>query len=180
MDIIEFVKIISKLKALKRSGWVKNNIPDPESVAEHSFQLSLLTMVLASKFGLNVARAIKMALIHDLGEAEIGDIVTVRSGKKLSNHKAKLLKERLSVEKISSLLDSEEIISLFEEFEENKTAEAKLVRQLDKLEMSFQAYEYEKLYQKNLDEFFITTEAILENAELKKIFYELKSLRGLK
>ncbi len=65
-NLIKFAKIVGKLKRLKRTGWVKNNIIDPESVAEHSFRLAVLTMVLAPKVGVDQLKTTKMALIHDL------------------------------------------------------------------------------------------------------------------
>lgn len=76
MEILEFALTLGKLKTLKRSGWIRNNIKNPERVTEHSFRVAVLAMILAPKVGADVNRSVKMALIHDIGEAEIGDIIT--------------------------------------------------------------------------------------------------------
>ncbi len=120
-----------------------------------------------------------MALIHDLGEAEIGDVVTVRGGKRLLNHKDKLEKERIGLQKV--LIDSnnpEEYLQLFDEYEENTTDEAKLVKQLDRLEMAIQAYEYETAHTFSLEEFFLTTDAEVTDQRLRLILKDIEKLRN--
>jgi 5'-deoxynucleotidase YfbR-like HD superfamily hydrolase len=141
MKILDFAFLVGKLKNLKRSGWLRMHIPHPESVAEHSFRLALLAMILATKVGADSNKAVKMALIHDLGEAIIGDIVAIRGKTLLSNLSEKRKKERKAIESILSLVDAQEYVALYNEFENNKTKEAKLVKQLDKLEMGIQAFE---------------------------------------
>ena len=177
MKIVDFALIAGKLKSLKRTGWVRNNIPQPESVADHSFRTALLAMVLAPKIGTDTEKAVKMALIHDLGEAKIGDIVTVKANKILPNLTSKLKKERKAMQEILSLLDQEEYLKLFDEYEENRTKEARFIKQLDKLEMVIQAYEYEKKYKVNLDEFFEYTEKVVDNVKLKQVLKDIEKLR---
>jgi putative hydrolases of HD superfamily len=181
MDILKFAETIGKLKRLKRTGWVRSNIPNPESVAEHSFRVAILTMVLAPILGVDEAKAVKMALIHDLGEAEIGDIVTVRRGKRLANQKTKLAAERKALIHILTLIDSPQAyISLFDEYEENKTPEARLVKQIDRLEMGIQALEYEQDHGIDLEEFFETTQAAVIHEELRLILEVVLTRRNTK
>lgn len=52
-ELIKLLKIVGKLKQLKRSGWVRNNIPDPETVAEHSFRVAMLAMLWAPEAGVD-------------------------------------------------------------------------------------------------------------------------------
>ena len=78
--IVEFVAMTGKSKKILRSGWIREKIKDPESVAEYSFQLSVLAMVLADTLGVDKEKLIKMALLHDLGEVVTGDIVWPREG----------------------------------------------------------------------------------------------------
>lgn len=68
---IQEVNKVVKCKRLKRTGWVKSQIPDPETVAEHSFRVSLLAMILAPQFKVDQTKVTKMALIHDLGELRL-------------------------------------------------------------------------------------------------------------
>ena len=124
MKILDFALILGKLKRLKRTGWVRSNVPSPESVAEHSFRLAVLAMFLAPKFKADVNKCVKMALVHDIGEAETGDIVTKRGKNILTTFKDKILKERKALSKILSVIDREDFIKLFDEYEEGKTKES--------------------------------------------------------
>ena len=65
-------------KQIVRTGWAMMGIPNPESVAEHSFQLCVMAMVFADQLGVDREKLIKMAIIHDLGEILTGDIVWSR------------------------------------------------------------------------------------------------------
>jgi putative hydrolases of HD superfamily len=73
-NYIELLQKINKLKKLKRKGWVLKNVSNPESVAEHSFQTSIMVLLLADKFNLDKSKCIQMALIHDVCECIVGDI----------------------------------------------------------------------------------------------------------
>jgi len=177
MQPINFALTVGKLKKLKRTGWIRHGIPDSESVAEHIFRLAILTMFLANKVGVDSDKSLKMALIHDLGEATIGDIVTRRGKKVLSNTKQKLDKERAALDTILSLVDAEEYTDLFDEYKEQKTKEAQFVYQLDKLEMAIQAYEYEKEHGVDLEEFFESAHSVVQEKALVKILADIEKLR---
>jgi putative hydrolases of HD superfamily len=182
MNILKFASTVGKLKELKRTGWVESNIPDPESVAEHSYRVAMLAMVFAGKLGLKQEKVLKMALIHDLAEAEIGDIVGIRGGVRdeaLIQEKAK--KERRAMARIFSQIDDgEEYLKLFDEYEANVTPEAQLVKQLDRLESGLQALEYEHKHLQDLEEFFITTKADVSHEALSDVLMKIMKLRPVK
>lgn len=180
MDIIKFAKIVGKLKKLKRTGWVKNHVLNPESVAEHSFRVAVLVMILAPKTKVDQLKCIKMALIHDIGEAEIGDIITFHGKMQMSDPLAKAKKERKAIKRILSLIDTEEYIKIFDEFESNKTRNAQFIRQLDKLEMGIQAMEYEKQQKIDLEPFFVNTRTHVLDNYLKEILQKIEFLRPKK
>jgi putative hydrolases of HD superfamily len=140
-NLLHFFKISGRLKTEPRRGWVvKLGMEHPESVADHSYRVVLMTMVYSDARGLDTEKALRMAMLHDLAEAVVGDSIPgerePREKKKLeSSGLRKMLKELpegLSKAYYSSWL----------EFEEGESAEAKLVRQLDKVEMAIQASEY--------------------------------------
>ncbi len=174
-NLIDFVKLIGKLKKLKRKGWIQRNIQDEiESVADHSFQLSILSMIIADKVGLNKDKLIKMSLIHDFPETIVGDITPYEKSAE-KKHEA----EFEAMKKICLLIDSDEYLDLWLEFEEGKSEEAKFLKQLDKIEMIFQALEYELsgTEPKKLNEFWDYTEKQLNNSILINLFETLKKLR---
>jgi putative hydrolases of HD superfamily len=178
VKVLDFALILGKLKKIKRTGWIKFKIPNPESVAEHSFRLAVMAMFLAPKVGANTEKSVKMALIHDLGEAEIGDVVTTRGARVIVDIAKKIENERKGLFKILNLIEEQETLSLFDELIENKTKEAKLVSQLDELEVALQAYEYEKEHEVDLSEFFENNRNIITNKYLKAILSDLEKLKN--
>ncbi len=168
MELIDLVFKIEELKELKRRGWVLREIPNPESVSDHSFMVSILSFLLADK-SLDKDKCIKMALIHDLGESLIGDYTPFDG----ITDEEKYKKEE---EALKTLFGSGEILSLWYEFEEKKTREANFVRTIDKLEMLIQAIKYHERYPDKIElhKFFDAVEKKLYYDKLKEIFYTLK------
>ncbi len=79
--MIEFYKEIYKLKTLLRRGWVMRHIADAESKrvesdGEHVFSTALIAWAVMKKKNLKLdeAKVLKMALIHELGEIDFGDV----------------------------------------------------------------------------------------------------------
>lgn len=173
-DILKIVKIIGLSKKIKRSGWVRENIENPESVAEHSFRVIVLAMLLGPVLNVNEEKLVKMAIIHDLGEVITGDIVTERGEKVDKELKNK--KEEKEERIIKELLEGfgRDYHELFHEMIQRETEEAQIFWQLDKLEMAIQASEYEEEQNKNLEEFFVNAKANILHKKLKEIVNAIK------
>ena len=123
---LDFLFNIQKLKHIKRQNIVQNRY---ESVAEHTWGLAMLAMLFHKEYPhINLEHALTMALIHDLGELEIGDV----SVYDITDEKERQDAERKSINKI--LQDYPFLCSLWEEFESNKTPEARYIQSLDQLE----------------------------------------------
>ena len=175
MKIIDLFIIINKLKTLKRQGWIQKGIKSSEceSVADHSFRLAIITLFLKDYWedkGLDSQKMINMALIHDLGESIIGDI-TPRD-----NIVDKLIKEKQAVNDLINLTEFfNGYKDIWQEFIEEKSEEAKIIKQLDKLEMALQALDYGgKQNAEIYIEFFLSVEKKIKEPFLKKIFDHLK------
>jgi putative hydrolase of HD superfamily len=179
MDLLEllgFAEKVSELKCIKRTGWVRRKVREPESVADHSFMVTVLACFYSKKFGMNSGKCIKMALLHDICEVYAGDIpYRIKSGTR--ERKLKMKKEREGLKRIISLLPrgkGKEILSLWNEWEKQKSKEARLVRDLDKLEMCMQALRYAEKYGKaKFAEFFEDGRKNIKTRDIKKIFLEL-------
>lgn len=178
MTLMDFFHEVGKLKKIKRTGWVREGVPHPESVAEHNFRVAIMAMILA-KGNMNVEKITKMALFHEIGEAVIGDLVWSRAGITNANvKKEKDEKERAAVRRLCEHFgDKEDVYELWEEFEEGKTPEAKFVKDVDKLEMALQAFEYETEHGKSLDEFYVDAKKYIKDPELLKMLERLISTR---
>jgi len=134
------------LKKLRRTGWALRGIRDGESLADHCFGVTLLTMIFADfleDLHLDRDKVLRMALIHELGECRLGDIPSPA----LEFLEGKSLAEREAFRDIFKGTGTlgENYCRLFREFEEAKTLEAKFVRAIDKLEMLITAADYEKI-----------------------------------
>lgn len=182
IDYVAFFKEVGKSKRLLRTGWIREKIKDPESVAEHSFRVGVMAMVLSDKLGipLNKEKLMKMALLHDLGEVITGDVVTERGNIvdiKLRDEKEK--KEHAGIRKIFSTIEgTDEYDDIFHEMIGRATPEAKIFWQFDKLEMVLQALEYEEEQGKDLEEFFESVRIhYIRDSFLSKIFNAIVSQR---
>lgn len=105
-------------------------------------------------------KCIQMALVHDLAEATVGDITPHCGVSDEDKHKMELeAMTKLTTGLLGSAMGAERILSLWKEYEQGTTEEAKLVKDMDKLEMILQALEYEQdgENKKSLDGFFDST-----------------------
>uniref|UniRef100_A0A7E5A1G6 5'-deoxynucleotidase HDDC2 n=1 Tax=Panagrellus redivivus TaxID=6233 RepID=A0A7E5A1G6_PANRE len=156
-QIFDLLNVLDNLKHLVRTGWKHFEIPEPETVAGHMYRMAVLAMALAGEDpSLDIVRCVKMALVHDIGEAIVGDI-TPRCG---VSEETKFTLEENAVLKIASYVGpavGDEWEALWREYEAASTPEAKAVKQLDKFDMVAQAATYEKKYGIDLSEFFNTT-----------------------
>ena len=177
LPIIEVFYEFNHLKTLFRQGWLRAGVSKAqcETVAEHTLGVALLALFLADAHfpQLDKARLVRMALLHDFGEIYAGDIVP---GKMSLAEKHEL--ERKSVERVlGKLPNGREYLAVWEEFEAGQTAEARLLRELDRLEMGLQAAVYEQDGLGNLDKFFDSADRALSTPELRNIFTALLKLR---
>ena len=174
--LVRFFHVVGKLKQEKRRGWVDRGVKNPESVADHSFMLALMALVFCERKKLDSGKAVKLALVHDLPEAVVGDVVTLPEHEKDERWLAeKHAREERALEEILSSLDegmSEKIRVLWKEFEARETLEARLVYELDRLDAIFQAQEYakDKELEARLQVFFDYGNSRLKDNELRKIF----------
>ena len=168
----------NQLKHLYRQGWLQRGIPleNVESVAEHTLGVALLTLWLAEAYfpAVDADKALRMALVHDFGEIYAGDLTPndrVAAGEKAQ-------RERAAVQEVlGKLVNGQRYLALWEEFETGETPEARLVRQVDRLEMALQASVYRGQGYGNLEEFFATARAALTDPPLTALFEELEALR---
>jgi len=135
------IDYILKLKTIKRTGWIsKAKILKAESVADHSYSLTALSMVFSDLLGLDTEKVMKLCIIHDLAESIIGDYMPEEISI-LDKH----IKEDNAMKVIISSFPSKIAIlysELWKEYTLNQTKEVHLVKQLDKMEMYLQANQY--------------------------------------
>lgn len=180
---LPLLRELLNLKKLRRTGWQLRGIKDGESLADHSFGVSLLTLILAGQVAtpLNRERALLLAMVHELGEVRVGDIPFPA----LPYFPEKSAMEQRAVADLLCCLGSsgETLIEAFSEFEAGATVEARFVRAIDKFEMLLTAAEYERAGVASLLDFwrndatFRTFEEFPELAELAIYLRETRQQR---
>ena len=173
--VIEAFFEILSLKNLFRQGWLKNGVERKfcESVADHSFSTAMLAWLLAEEYfpNLDTSKIIKYSLIHEIGEIYAGDITPDDNTTDIEKFKL----EFVSVKRVfDKLTNGEKYIKLWEEFEHSKNKEAKFVKQIDRLEMAFQAHFYENTLDMNLQDFKDSAKKVLTEEILKELSESIK------
>ena len=171
--ISKFFFQIAELKKLPRSGWkIKVGLENSESVAEHSYMMSVMSMVFSDMKSLNSEKVLKMSILHDWAESKIGDF--------MPDQIACDKKSELESYAMSEILESlpqkiqDDYQNMWNEFLLRETPEAKLVHELDKLEMALQA----KIYEKDVDPekvkpFIISAVEQIIDPDVKKVLMDI-------
>jgi putative hydrolase of HD superfamily len=168
-----------RLKRTPRTGWVMRGVNDAESVADHSFGVAFVSLILAEMVEqpLDKTKLLTIALLHDLPESVISDLPTPAVA-----HFAPGAKRKAEIEALNELLCRLPCAGLWhawwEEFENGTSIEGQLVRDADRLDMLIQAYVYEQTTGNRwLEEFWPRSDAShFECAAAQALYEELRSL----
>ena len=134
-----FLHEAGHLKNLPRSGWLLLGIRQPESVAEHSFRVGLIGIVLAAIEGANPGQTAALALMHDVHETRIGDVPSVGR-----NYVTTAKPQAVTSHQTSGMPDqvAKVLQDLTSEYEDTETIESRVAHDADKIETLIQAREY--------------------------------------
>ena len=148
-EFLDILHVAERLKDTPRHCTTSKG--KTESVAEHSWRISLMAFLLRHEFpDLDMDKVVDMCLIHDLGECFTGDIPTF-----LKTDTDRQTEESLLDQWIRSLPSeiSSDLTALYREMEAQETAESKVYKAMDKLEAviqhnespleTWEAHEYE-------------------------------------
>ncbi|HEY3290978.1 MAG TPA: HD domain-containing protein [Anaerolineae bacterium] len=167
----------NQLKQLYRQGWLRRGVPPEkcESVAEHTFSMAVLAMSIADAHfpELDQLKVLRMVLLHDFGEIYAGDITPADGVSAEDKH----AREEASVEKVFNKLPiGKPFLNLWQEYEAGETAEARYVRQIDRLDMAMQAAVYHRQGQLDGHEFLNSARQAISDPELLTVVSKLSSL----
>lgn len=182
------------LKDERRTGWQLRGVDDPESVAAHAWGVAYLVLALGDRFrddlpGLDIDRALRLAVVHDVAEAETGDVATRADS--TADPVDPAVKEAAEREAMADLAGPipDRVRDAWEAYEARDSPEAVLVKECDLLDVCLQAVRYERGARydpaagepdafreyDDLDEFFATTEPRLRTATGRALFERLRS-----
>ncbi|KAH9464906.1 hypothetical protein Pst134EA_003347 [Puccinia striiformis f. sp. tritici] len=151
------------------------------------YRMAMLAMLSEKDPDLDISKCVMLALVHDLAEAEVGDI-TPHDG---ISREEKYRRESIAIEKFTSELlpaqsiSSQRLKSLWLEYEDGQTREAQFVKDLDRFELALQGVEYEKRDKlDSIQTFFETTVPLIKHPEVKgwanELMDERASIQGSK
>jgi putative hydrolase of HD superfamily len=146
MTLFQFLTICDSLKWVPRTGWLLRGVPlaNIETVAAHSHTTALLAYLLAlqSEEPVDIERLLVMALIHDLPEAEIGDIPMSAQRADPDFQKAKEKAEDNAMRNILNHLPPQlqsVLMDIWTEHHNGTSREAQLVEAADRLSTALHA-----------------------------------------
>lgn len=150
---VELARFFDRLAALPRTGWLLRGVVDPESIAEHSYGVCVVAMLLVDDLrarGVTVdgERVLRMALVHDAAEVFTGDVPMPA--------KSPALKAALDAAEESLLAGvlPPPLLENWREAETCETLEARVVKAADKIQLLVKALVYEHQRRGRLDEFW--------------------------
>lgn len=154
---LAFFHLIERLKTTKREGWRRFDINHGESISDHMYRMSIITMLCPPSLAarLDLQRCTKMALVHDMAEALVGDITPVDGVEKSE-------KSRREADTMDYICDDllgnvhggqagKQIREVWQEYEDSETLESHFVHDVDKMELLLQMIEYERGHKGALD-----------------------------
>jgi putative hydrolase of HD superfamily len=172
--ILDFFNISANLKKIPRQGWIdKLSIDNPESVADHTFSMAMMGMIFSDLENYNTEKILKIILLHDLAESITGDMTY----EQISKEEKTILENNVMKKILNGLppvLQTQYSI-LWEEYQSNNSKEAKIVHQLDKLEMVLQAkiYSKEGYSKEKLNSFFNSARNEINDPKLLELFTKI-------
>ena len=131
---VSFITEIDKLKTIQRQTLLLDGSRQ-ENDAEHSWHLAMMVVVLAeySNRPIDVARVVKMVLVHDVVEIDAGDTFAYDEGA----HHDKEAREQTAADRLFGLLPKDqamEMRALWDEFEAGETADAQFANAVDRMQ----------------------------------------------
>ena len=179
VGILGFSKKMQRLKHVRREGWVRAGVKNPESVADHTYACAMLSMIVGDVYRLDTERLIRMALLHDLPESITGDL-TPRKKEKLGCQ-ARILEKRAASAILETLPTKirRKYLALMSEYWNQESNESKILRDIDKVEMALQAVRYmrEGYSQRNMAEFLNSAGKDLKTSMGRAFFETVKSTK---
>jgi putative hydrolases of HD superfamily len=156
------------LKSLSRAGWVRKGVSGPESVAAHSWGICWLALALAPP-ELDLGKLLAYAALHDLPEVRVGDLTP-------ADRVSKSEKARREHDAMAALArERPQLLAMFEAYEAQADAEARFVRELDRLDMALQALAYHQRGAAGMLEFVDSAAEVVRHPALRPSLDEVRA-----
>ena len=177
-SLLELLLELQTLDRVPRSGYFLRGISDCESISEHTFHVASLVWLLAAREpSVDRARAMEIALVHDLAELRLGDIP--RTARTYLPAEVKHAAERKAAADILAPADPE-ALARYDEYERGESVESRFVKACDKLQLMLKVSVYERWGHRGLTEFWGNPANFPPSgfAAVDSLFAELRAVRA--
>lgn len=167
---LELLFELGTMRHIERS-WRQFGGAHLANVAEHSYRVIWIALVLAKAEGADIGKVVKMAMIHDLPETRTGDANYVQ-------------REYVSSDEKSAMMDilagtsvAEELRDLWSEYRERQSVEAKIVKDADNLDCDLELQEIRTTGSNLADALAETRQSVFENLHTdsaKRLFLRIQ------
>jgi putative hydrolase of HD superfamily len=167
------------LDRVPRSGWMLRGVAEPESVSEHAWHVVLLVWALGPRVpGLDLLRALELAIVHDLAEVRLGDLP--RTAARYLPAGIKHAAEQQALAELLAPLGGRGA-ELYAEYRAKQSVEARFVGACDKLQLLLKVSLYEGWGAGGLGEFWENPENFpdAEFAPVAEVVGELRERRRM-
>lgn len=175
--LIETLLELQDLDRVPRLGFSLNGVADPESVSEHSWHVAFLVWCLSARIsGIDRLRAVELALVHDAAEVRLGDLPKTAARYFPKGSKARA--EQAAAAELFAAIP--EALERHLEYSDGTTAEARLVKACDKLQLVLKLVVYESGGAARLAAFWDNPENFVDGGFplVAAIYEELRTLRA--
>lgn len=159
LDMLSLLIELQRLKRLDRTGWTLRGLPNgTESVAGHSFGVSVTAMLLADEIKsrgveIDVERVLRMSILHDWAETRIGDMPRTATHYFGANTR-KEAEAAAFTDIVAEVSAKTTLIALHHDYEKRESLEARVVKAADIIDLLVQAHALERAGARGLDEFW--------------------------
>lgn len=173
--VVEFLTEVNALADVPRTGYAMNGIDPPECVAAHSAGVAATALMIADRVAgpVDRERLLGMALLHDLGEARVGDVPLV------TKTAADDEKEEAAANRILDGLPPR-YRAWLDEYRARESLEARIVKAADKLQLMVKVLAYERAGRGDLEAFWLNPRNFADRdlPEARELFDTVRTVRA--
>ncbi len=152
-ELLQLLSRLERLETFPRTGWLTGGVQNPESISAHLYEVAVVTLWLADavEADIETERALRLALLHDVGEAMLTDLP--RPVKHFIGAEAVDEAETEAADTVLGDL-GEGWFDAVEEYERLDSPEARLVKAADRIQMLAKSLQYDSQDRGDVDRFW--------------------------
>ncbi|MBI5412770.1 HD domain-containing protein [Candidatus Peregrinibacteria bacterium] len=170
--LTDFFFELGMMKKIEHCGTKFAGVKNPDTIGEHTCRASQIGYAIAVQEGGNPEKVAAMCAMHDIGEIRIGDAHRIAQRYLNVPPAEKKAFDEQTEELPQALRDR--LRSLWQEFNDLKTLDAKIARDADLLETILQAKEYLDNGYKAAERWLSNGSTYLQTKTAKELFKQIR------